>query len=174
MRNLARTLLLGLAFSISACGGEVSDDPEAALTAEDGKEDSARARLTGYYTNERAWAGQFTWLELRRDGTFAAGTRAVCLNEPCGSIRSEGRYTTRLTALYLTSEGRRVRYTYVASQGADGSKSLTLSRGEVAQFLRTTGSVSCGRRTCAGGYVCCNRSCGICTAPGNACIQIAC
>ena len=32
----------------------------------------------------------------------------------------------------------------------------------------------CGDRTCGAGTVCCNASCGICTAPGNFCIQIAC
>jgi hypothetical protein len=32
----------------------------------------------------------------------------------------------------------------------------------------------CGDRTCSEGNVCCNASCGICTAPGNVCIQIAC
>jgi hypothetical protein len=32
----------------------------------------------------------------------------------------------------------------------------------------------CGDRTCGAGTVCCNASCGICTAPGNVCIQIAC
>lgn len=32
----------------------------------------------------------------------------------------------------------------------------------------------CGDRTCADDTVCCNASCGICTAPGNVCIQIAC
>jgi hypothetical protein len=32
----------------------------------------------------------------------------------------------------------------------------------------------CGDRTCGEDTVCCNASCGICTAPGNVCIQIAC
>jgi hypothetical protein len=32
----------------------------------------------------------------------------------------------------------------------------------------------CGSKTCPSGQVCCNASCGICTPPGNACIQIAC
>jgi len=32
----------------------------------------------------------------------------------------------------------------------------------------------CGRRTCGAGLVCCNASCGICTPPGGACIQISC
>ncbi len=34
--------------------------------------------------------------------------------------------------------------------------------------------VQCGPKTCASGQVCCNDSCGICTEPGGACIQIAC
>jgi len=34
--------------------------------------------------------------------------------------------------------------------------------------------VACGSKTCASGEVCCNASCGICTPPGYACIQIAC
>jgi hypothetical protein len=33
---------------------------------------------------------------------------------------------------------------------------------------------SCGPKTCAGGEVCCNQSCGICTPPGGACIQTFC
>src|SRR2546423_832122 len=36
------------------------------------------------------------------------------------------------------------------------------------------GSTACGPTTCAAGTVCCNASCGICTPPGNGCIQIAC
>jgi hypothetical protein len=34
--------------------------------------------------------------------------------------------------------------------------------------------VVCGNTTCARGEVCCNASCGICTPPEGACIQIAC
>ncbi len=34
--------------------------------------------------------------------------------------------------------------------------------------------VQCGKNTCAQGDVCCNASCGICTPPDGACIQIAC
>jgi len=33
---------------------------------------------------------------------------------------------------------------------------------------------ACGAATCAAGTVCCNASCGICTPPDGACIQIAC
>ena len=36
------------------------------------------------------------------------------------------------------------------------------------------GGEACGSNTCAAGQVCCNASCGICTAPGDACIQLAC
>jgi hypothetical protein len=32
----------------------------------------------------------------------------------------------------------------------------------------------CGDTVCASGTVCCNASCGICTPPGGACIQLAC
>jgi hypothetical protein len=32
----------------------------------------------------------------------------------------------------------------------------------------------CGDTVCTGGDVCCNASCGICTPPDGACIQIAC
>jgi hypothetical protein len=32
----------------------------------------------------------------------------------------------------------------------------------------------CGSTVCSAGNVCCNASCGICTPPGRACIQIAC
>lgn len=34
--------------------------------------------------------------------------------------------------------------------------------------------VACGPSTCTGGDVCCNASCGICTGPGEVCIQVAC
>ncbi|KAM7202217.1 hypothetical protein V8F33_002934 [Rhypophila sp. PSN 637] len=34
--------------------------------------------------------------------------------------------------------------------------------------------ISCGPTTCAAGDVCCNSSCGICTKPGGACIQLFC
>jgi hypothetical protein len=37
-----------------------------------------------------------------------------------------------------------------------------------------TAGVKCGTRTCADGLVCCNASCGTCTAPGMFCTQIAC
>ncbi len=37
-----------------------------------------------------------------------------------------------------------------------------------------TAGPSCGRNTCAVGQVCCNASCGICTPPDGACIQLAC
>jgi eight-cysteine-cluster-containing protein len=36
------------------------------------------------------------------------------------------------------------------------------------------GGVPCGDTTCGDGMVCCNDSCGICTPPGGACIQLAC
>jgi hypothetical protein len=36
------------------------------------------------------------------------------------------------------------------------------------------GTAACGNTVCGAGSVCCNASCGICTAPGMACIQIAC
>lgn len=38
---------------------------------------------------------------------------------------------------------------------------------------RSYGKV-CGRSVCAPGMVCCNSSCGICTPPGGACIQMFC
>lgn len=34
--------------------------------------------------------------------------------------------------------------------------------------------VACGSVTCGAGQVCCNASCGICTAPDMSCIQLAC
>jgi hypothetical protein len=36
------------------------------------------------------------------------------------------------------------------------------------------GGVPCGRNVCAPTEVCCNASCGICTPPGWACVQMAC
>jgi hypothetical protein len=37
-----------------------------------------------------------------------------------------------------------------------------------------SGPQACGTTTCSKDTVCCNASCGICTAPGGACLQIAC
>jgi hypothetical protein len=36
------------------------------------------------------------------------------------------------------------------------------------------GGEACGKTTCGAGKVCCNASCGICTNPGEFCIQLAC
>jgi hypothetical protein len=36
------------------------------------------------------------------------------------------------------------------------------------------GGVACGKAKCAGGQVCCNASCGICTPPGGVCTQQVC
>jgi hypothetical protein len=41
-------------------------------------------------------------------------------------------------------------------------------------YCVSDGTLKCGNNTCAAGQVCCNASCGICTAPGNFCIQLAC
>ncbi len=40
--------------------------------------------------------------------------------------------------------------------------------------LDSIGGTACGDTSCAQGLVCCNASCGICTPPDGACIQIAC
>lgn len=47
-------------------------------------------------------------------------------------------------------------------------------RGLLCQDGACTGESTCGRATCPLGQVCCNDSCGICAAPDEACIQIAC
>lgn len=39
---------------------------------------------------------------------------------------------------------------------------------------RCVGGEACGKTTCGPGTECCNSSCGICTPPDGACIQIAC
>lgn len=50
-----------------------------------------------------------------------------------------------------------------------------VSGGEaVCKPIRGSGGEACGDTTCGDGLVCCNSSCGICTPPGGACIQIAC
>ncbi|HET9959815.1 MAG TPA: hypothetical protein VFQ61_35230 [Polyangiaceae bacterium] len=41
-------------------------------------------------------------------------------------------------------------------------------------YCVSDGTQECGKTTCGAGSVCCNGSCGICTRPGMACIQIAC
>lgn len=38
----------------------------------------------------------------------------------------------------------------------------------------SSAGVPCGEVTCTAGQVCCNASCGICTPPDGACIQLAC
>jgi hypothetical protein len=45
---------------------------------------------------------------------------------------------------------------------------------EVCNCVPENQGVSCGRKTCPAGQVCCNASCGICTPPGGVCIQIEC
>jgi len=44
----------------------------------------------------------------------------------------------------------------------------------VGSCVPVGGGVSCGKNTCSEGEVCCNASCGICTPPDGACIQLAC
>jgi hypothetical protein len=46
--------------------------------------------------------------------------------------------------------------------------------GEAVCIPTTGGGEQCGDVTCGAGQVCCNASCGICTPPDSACIQIAC
>jgi len=46
--------------------------------------------------------------------------------------------------------------------------------GEAVCVTLGVGGERCGDTTCAAGMVCCNASCGICTPPDGACIQIAC
>lgn len=42
------------------------------------------------------------------------------------------------------------------------------------KFVRCQKRQRCGKTLCHGSQVCCNASCGICTPPGGACIQLAC
>lgn len=55
--------------------------------------------------------------------------------------------------------------------GGDNSAAQT-QRGE-EQAAPSRGQ-PCGKNVCDPGMVCCNESCGICTPPGGACIQLAC
>lgn len=51
----------------------------------------------------------------------------------------------------------------------------TVENGEQAPlFVQDIPVEECGFRFCPKGLVCCNASCGICTEPGELCIQIAC
>jgi hypothetical protein len=45
---------------------------------------------------------------------------------------------------------------------------------DVAECVPDGADEPCGSSLCTGGMVCCNASCGICTPPDGACIQIAC
>ncbi len=45
---------------------------------------------------------------------------------------------------------------------------------KACKCLPDKGGEKCGTSTCGKGEVCCNASCGICTPPDGACIQIAC
>lgn len=49
-----------------------------------------------------------------------------------------------------------------------------VEHGEPVCVPPTGGGQPCGKTTCGPGLECCNSSCGICTPPGFACIQIAC
>jgi hypothetical protein len=57
--------------------------------------------------------------------------------------------------------------------GIDGASGPLMTSGKDASVDGPTG-VACGSATCGPGLVCCNASCGICTPPSSACIQIAC
>lgn len=60
--------------------------------------------------------------------------------------------------------------TAVGCQSSSGNPGTSADDSE----LRRGAPQQCGATTCAKGQVCCNASCGICTAPGGACIQLAC
>lgn len=52
-----------------------------------------------------------------------------------------------------------------------------VAKGTRAECVADKGGATgeaCGSTTCAAGDVCCNASCGICTPPGGACIQMIC
>ncbi|MGC4064816.1 MAG: hypothetical protein QM784_09260 [Polyangiaceae bacterium] len=66
----------------------------------------------------------------------------------------------------------------VGCAGDIGGHSTTNGTGSVSAggATSTAGAtgVTCGSKVCAAGQYCCNASCGICAAPGVACIQMAC
>lgn len=50
----------------------------------------------------------------------------------------------------------------------------TVAAGGAASGASPAASVRCGEATCPPTQVCCNESCGICTPPGGACVQMIC
>lgn len=58
--------------------------------------------------------------------------------------------------------------------GCDSSHTVPIGMQDGGGSGDGGGGVTCGPTTCAAGEVCCNESCGICTAPGGACPAIAC
>ncbi|NIR59587.1 MAG: hypothetical protein GWO02_08720 [Gammaproteobacteria bacterium] len=84
-------------------------------------------------------------------GDVTCGSGEVCCNASCGICTPPG---GACPTIYCepTGDGG------ISDGGEDGS----------------TGGEPCGPVVCEGGDVCCNASCGVCAAPGEACPAIAC
>jgi hypothetical protein len=70
----------------------------------------------------------------------------------------------------MDARSLRIAFFMMTVAGLTGCSSS--SSGGSAEQIAT--GVTCGRTICAPGEVCCNASCGICTPPDGACIQVVC
>lgn len=88
----------------------------------------------------------------------------VCRNEPGGRQCDHGRGVTYVSR--STAECAAIRFLC-----AEGSEPFF---NECGCGCRPIPGESCGPTTCGEGEVCCNESCGICTAPGGFCTEQFC
>lgn len=140
--------------------------------------------VAGRWTAKRKWVVE---LQFDAQGTFEKSD----LVSPCppnarciwsGVVVNRGTYEVH---------GADLRLSYKSTDGKMGvttPRALRIERGALVErlpdgtFLKyqrsdstgTGGGAACGRTVCPAGQVCCNASCGICTPPGGACIQMAC
>ncbi len=117
----------------------------------------------------------------------------VCITYPCASVSQLTLNTgamTNLGGLDLTTAGASDDVLTVASNALFGSGLMVagtetvvegpggqaqgLAAAEIYLAVGAPLGEACGNTVCAPGTECCNASCGLCVAPGGACIQLAC
>ncbi len=98
-------------------------------------------------------------------GDVTCGAGQVCCNESCGICTAPGE---GCAALYCEPAGDG------GTEPPDADPPPPPSDGGPVPPPTDGGTEWCGPVTCGPGTVCCNSSCGICTAPGESCPAIGC